>query len=86
MTEEPLIGSQCSLCKHFLEYSKKYHAYVCRAFPTGIPEDVLWNERNHADPIPGDRGYRWELDVNNEANDRVTQAMEDARRDRGTTW
>jgi hypothetical protein len=30
----------------------------CDAFPDGIPDEIVWNEFDHANPFPGDHGLR----------------------------
>jgi hypothetical protein len=34
---------------------------TCRAFPDGIPRDIIRHEFDHRNPYPGDRGIRYEL-------------------------
>lgn len=48
------IISQCVLCKHL-----RPGEYSCKAFPTGIPENVLLNQTDHRRPVEGDKGVRW---------------------------
>jgi hypothetical protein len=35
--------------------------WVCRAFPDGIPVQILVHQHDHHEPYPGDRGIRFEL-------------------------
>jgi len=35
----------------------------CKAFPAGIPEEIILNEISHKKPYPGDNGILFELDV-----------------------
>lgn len=44
----------CNDCKHKLPRLK------CKAFPDGIPQDVLYGERDHHFPIEGDNGFVFE--------------------------
>jgi hypothetical protein len=51
---------QCINCSHFdLE---SIEAMRCRAFPGGIPEDILRNSCDHREPYPGDNGFRYKAD------------------------
>lgn len=53
------IFPQCFDCKNFI---KKYDndKYVCKAFPDGIPDDVLMNRVDHSAPIENDNGIHFE--------------------------
>lgn len=44
----------CFDCKHYLEGLK------CKAFPAGIPEEILDGENDHRKPYPGDNGILFE--------------------------
>jgi hypothetical protein len=33
---------------------------TCRAFPDGLPDALLFGVNDHTEPLPGDRGYRFE--------------------------
>jgi len=46
---------QCSLCAN-----KTASGIGCRAYPQGIPWDVLRGEHDHREPFPGDNGIRFE--------------------------
>ena len=53
-----VIFSQCMDCQNYI--GKENEKFCCKAFPKGIPEDVLWNKINHEDYIDGDNGYKLE--------------------------
>ena len=48
------INSQCLNCHHFRT------GYSCAAFPEGIAEEVLLNQKDHRQPLPGDNGIQFE--------------------------
>lgn len=52
------IVSQCSRCKHF--NSIIIERNVCKAFPTGIPKMVFFNEKDHRKKIKNDNGIQFE--------------------------
>ena len=49
-----LLDSGCLYCKNFIDDKK----FTCKAFPDGIPKDVLVNENitNHSKVIEGQQG------------------------------
>ena len=53
-----IVMTQCAFCKHY--QSNRGAAVLCRAFPDGVPANILNNEVNHQFPYPGDHGIRWE--------------------------
>ena len=40
------IGFQCPLCENYLSNLK------CKAFPKGIPDEILTGKNNHTKPLP----------------------------------
>ena len=49
-----VIDSQCQGCIH---YKLKL---LCKAFPDGIPEELLTGEIDHTKPYKGDNGITFE--------------------------
>lgn len=47
----------CSFCIHFNESTQGER---CRAFPNGIPQQILEFEVDHRKPFPGDNGVQFE--------------------------
>ena len=47
------ISQQCATCKFWTGSAR------CRAFPNGIPQSLLKGKRDHTQPYPGDRGFRY---------------------------
>ena len=52
------IPPQCESCRH-LDRSRT-DAYTCAAYPDGVPQPIAFNEADHRQPQPDDRGIRWE--------------------------
>jgi len=44
----------CNKCKHYIA------GVTCRAFPGGIPIDILTGRHEHTKPYEGDGGIRFE--------------------------
>ena len=49
-----MMGDQCPRCKHYTKDLK------CRAFPKGIPLEILQGLLDHTKKIKGDQGIRFE--------------------------
>jgi hypothetical protein len=49
---------ECAKCKHFDKYPTD--GFVCKAFPKGIPAEIIEGRVKHREPSPGDRGIRFE--------------------------
>jgi len=50
-----LTVSQCTFCAHRSPDGSK-----CRAYPNGIPVEILFNEHDHFTPFQGDNGILYE--------------------------
>ena len=54
------ILSQCFKCKYYNIYDIEKHS--CKAFPKGIPDNVLYNEIEHDHKLPNQTDdYVYEL-------------------------
>lgn len=62
MTTARMTYCERERCKHFFGPMgpKDIPLFVCRAFPKGIPEEILSGEVNHTESYPGDNGFRYE--------------------------
>lgn len=49
-----MLPIQCANCAHYRKQNK------CKAFPAGIPAEVLTGRHDHTEPFPGDKGIRFE--------------------------
>lgn len=47
-------SDQCISCKHYRMLLK------CKAYPDGIPVDIITGKHDHTKPFPGDNGVRYE--------------------------
>lgn len=54
----PKEGSRCLYCKHLTSAAK----LTCKAFPKGIPHEILSSEFNHIKKHPRDHGTQFRLD------------------------
>ncbi len=52
----PVYGSpMCNKCKHRIPGEAR-----CKAFPEGIPQEILSKRVSHREPYPGDHGIQFE--------------------------
>lgn len=57
MTQTP----QCFRCKHYRDVKLETGApMTCTAFPEGIPEEIVFNDFDHAKPHDDDHGIQFE--------------------------
>jgi len=47
------MSEQCANCQHIT------YSVSCKAFPDGIPDDILEGAFDHTQPYDGDRGIRY---------------------------
>lgn len=47
--------SQCTFCAH-----RSPDGTRCKAYPRGIPVEILFNEHDHRQPFHGDNGIRYQ--------------------------
>lgn len=58
--------SQCDACKHLRPKAKLNDSFTCDAFPTGIPDEIFYDEQDHRQPIDGDHGIQFEAKAGDE--------------------
>ncbi|MCB1159202.1 MAG: hypothetical protein H7A25_17305 [Leptospiraceae bacterium] len=54
----------CPMCKHYTGHDNApvcKRTHTCKAFPNGIPLEIIFNKIQHTNSIPGDNGYLFEL-------------------------
>ena len=52
---------KCSLCKNrFYQNGEQYPTCTCKAFPDGIPVEIMREKVDHEKPYPGDNGIQFE--------------------------
>ena len=57
------IAPQCNSCKNVITWKN------CKAFPQGIPEELLEGKWDHTEPYPGDNGILYDpVDPENPAS------------------
>lgn len=56
-----LIAPICYDCKYF-DKDNSYKWFKCKAYPKGIPDEIISNEIDHTKPYKGDNGIQFEKD------------------------
>jgi hypothetical protein len=57
LEENPFSIPKCNNCFY---YHKNRNGATCKAFPNGIPVEILTNEHDHTKPFKGDNGILFE--------------------------
>lgn len=52
VSDEPLTCQQCFVCAQLVSYD----TLRCKAFPRGIPKDIIERRYDHTTPYPCDNG------------------------------
>jgi len=59
-------AAPCALCKNHIA-----NTFNCKAFPKGIPDEIILGENKHTEPFPGDHGIQFEPREDEEEEDEV---------------
>ena len=60
MTEDVILNPTCFYCKHLRDFEPGRGFFTCRAFPRGIPQEIVTWKVDHTKPYPGDHGIQYE--------------------------
>lgn len=56
------VSDICKYCSHlFIVHAIEHGDRYCRAFPSGIPDEIWEGINNHQEPYTGDKGYQFKL-------------------------
>lgn len=50
----------CEFCKHFNEPGEDDEQLTCEAYPNGIPFEIVANQLDHRQSLPGDNDVQFE--------------------------
>jgi hypothetical protein len=53
------ITPKCFECLYYIGIDAVFKIEVCRAFPRGIPDEILHGNKSHETPVAGDRGLQF---------------------------
>lgn len=48
----------CMICRRYND--KNFDGMICKAYPKGIPDSIIYSEKDHRNPIDGDNGIQFE--------------------------
>lgn len=51
--------SKCYVCQHFIAGGELGN-FKCKAYPEGIPAEIVLGKTNHDRPLEGDHGYQYQ--------------------------
>lgn len=54
------FSSVCTRCQH-LALDPNTTLQTCKAFPSGVPEEIWGGSNDHTKPYKGDRGIQFQL-------------------------
>ncbi len=70
------VFPQCNTCLN-LNRTKKPEWPTCKAFPDGIPEEILDGYHDHTEAYPGDNGVRYEPEAGSREQGKFEQPPTD---------
>lgn len=59
----PQLPFLCPYCTHLNRDSEDVLRLTCKAFPSGIPMEVINNEADHRQPLDGDNGIQFKREA-----------------------
>ena len=57
----PILPWICMNCTHNLLFKSGLLKLHCKAFPDGIPDEILFGKNDHIEPVIGDNGIQFDL-------------------------
>ena len=52
-------SNQCLECSRLGGSKNGGFGFVCEAFPSGIPDEIITGETDHTEPVDGDHGIQF---------------------------